>query len=168
MTRRPQWLPGGAHGRDGTGAVGAPRVLFVCTGNICRSALAACYFGARRQTAGAAVSSAGTHAVVGRAMDGPMADLARALGLDPSRHRSRQVTGRILNESDIVFTFGPEHYEWILANHPDATDRVLELGRVGHALAPLSRHRYLPWDALPGLVRERRPAAGPAQGHTWR
>ena len=158
MTRRPQWLPGGAHGRDGTGAVGAPRVLFVCTGNICRSALAACYFGARRQTAGAAVSSAGTHAVVGRAMDGPMADLARALGLDPSRHRSRQVTGRILNESDIVFTFGPEHYEWILANHPDATDRVLELGRVGHALAPLSRHRYLPWDALPGLVRERRPA----------
>ena len=68
MTRRPQWLPGGAHGQGGT-AVGAPRVLFVCTGNICRSALAACYFGARRQTAGIAVSSAGTHALAGRAMD---------------------------------------------------------------------------------------------------
>ena len=104
------------------------------------------------------MSSAGTHALAGRAMDGPMASHARALGLDPSGHRSRQVTGRILNESDIIFTFGPEHYEWILANHPDAVDRVLELGRVGHALAPLSRHRYLPWDALPGLVRERRPA----------
>ena len=158
MTRRPQWLPGGAHGRGGTGAIGAPRVLFVCTGNICRSALAACYFGAQRQTAGVAVSSAGTHAMTGRAMDEPMAHRARALGLDPSRHRSRQVTGRILNESDIVFTFGPEHYEWILANHPDAIDRVLELGRAGHALAALSRHRYLSWDSLPELVRERRPA----------
>ena len=158
MTQRPQWLLGGAHGRGGTGVVEAPRVLFVCTGNICRSALAACYFGAQRQIAGVTVSSAGTHAMVGHVMDEPMADRARGLGLDPSRHRSRQVTGRILNESDIVFTFGPEHYEWILANHPDAIDRVLELGRVGHALATLSRHRYLSWDALSELVEERRPA----------
>ena len=55
MTQRPQWLLGGTHGRGGTGVVESPRVLFVCTGNICRSALAACYFGAQRQIAGVTV-----------------------------------------------------------------------------------------------------------------
>jgi protein-tyrosine phosphatase len=56
-----------------------PSILVVCVGNICRSPVAEGLL--RRDVAGAAVASAGLHAVVGHGTQGEMLALARGSAL---------------------------------------------------------------------------------------
>lgn len=94
------------------------RVLFVCTGNTCRSALAEAI--AVREAAARAMhdvipSSAGTSAWDGA----PASDGALLVGierhLDVNSHRSRQLTKEIVAQSDLILAMGPHHVERIEA-----------------------------------------------------
>lgn len=94
------------------------RVLFVCTGNTCRSALAEAV--ASREAAARAMqdvkpSSAGTSAWDGA----PASDGALLVGLerklDVNAHRSRQLTREIVEEADLILAMGPHHVERIEA-----------------------------------------------------
>jgi protein-tyrosine-phosphatase len=94
------------------------RVLFVCTGNTCRSAIAevvGAREAARRGRTDVVVSSAGTSAWDGA----PASDGALLVGierkLDLSSHRSRQVSREIVAESDLILGMGPHHVERIEA-----------------------------------------------------
>jgi protein-tyrosine-phosphatase len=74
------------------------RILFVCTGNTCRSPFAAAV--ARRE--GADADSAGLAAYPG---DGPPVDaveVARELGLDLSSHRAQPLTPEMLDRAEVV------------------------------------------------------------------
>ena len=68
------------------------RVLFVCTGNICRSPMGELLF--RMYTAGTSieVDSAGTHSLVGHEIDGSSAALLTSAGIDSSAFRSKPVS----------------------------------------------------------------------------
>ena len=88
------------------------RILFVCTGNTCRSPLAEAI--TRRILAASGkvnviVESAGTQAWQGA----PASDEALLLGvernLDLSSHRSRRVTREMVEASDLVLVMSPEH-----------------------------------------------------------
>ena len=84
-------------------------VLFVCTGNTCRSPLAVL---ALREELGddaaeVAISSAGTGAAPGLPASAGSLEVAEAEGLDLSGHRSRPVTREILDEADLVFVMSP-------------------------------------------------------------
>lgn len=84
-------------------------VLFVCTGNTCRSPLAVL---ALQQELGddateVAISSAGTGAAPGLPASLGSLQVAAAEGLDLSGHRSRPVTREILDEADLVFVMSP-------------------------------------------------------------
>lgn len=106
------------------------RILFVCTGNVCRSAFAeACLKGMLTDSHRVEVSSAGITALVGSEMDPLMAQEAESRGIDPSEHCARQLTGRMLKSADIVLVFGPEHVAWIAAECPEVLDRVVALGQ---------------------------------------
>jgi protein-tyrosine-phosphatase len=90
------------------------RVLFVCTGNTCRSALAeaiATRLAAERGLHDVVVSSAGTSAWDGA----PASDGALLVGierkLDVNPHRARQLSREIVAESDLVLAMGPHHAE---------------------------------------------------------
>lgn len=94
------------------------RVLFVCTGNTCRSALAeaiAVREAAARGMRDVEPSSAGTSAWDGA----PASDGALLVGierrLDVNAHRSRQLTREIVEESDLILAMGPHHVERIEA-----------------------------------------------------
>ena len=94
------------------------RVLFVCTGNTCRSALAeaiAVREAAARGMLDVQPSSAGTSAWDGA----PASDGALLVGierkLDVNAHRSRQLTREIVEESDLILAMGPHHVERIEA-----------------------------------------------------
>ena len=89
-------------------------VLFVCTGNTCRSPLAESLARAaagRRGIADFAVSSAGTDAWDGS----PASDAALLVGmerqLDLGAHRSRKLTRDIVAAADLIFVMAPNHLE---------------------------------------------------------
>jgi protein-tyrosine-phosphatase len=92
----------------------AMKLLFVCTGNTCRSALSeaiARKIVIERGLIDVEVASAGTSAWDGA----PASDGALLVGLerhlDVSNHRSQQLTRALLESSDLIFTMGPHHLE---------------------------------------------------------
>lgn len=93
-------------------------VLFVCTGNTCRSPLAeaiARKVAIERGLPDLDVSSAGTSAWEGAAAsDGAML-VGLERGLDLNSHRSRQITRDLLDASDLILAMGPHHVERIEA-----------------------------------------------------
>jgi protein-tyrosine-phosphatase len=90
------------------------RLLFVCTGNTCRSALAEAI--ARREAierglSDVEVSSAGTSAWDGSpASDGALL-VALERGLDLSSHRAQQLTRELVQSHDVVLVMGQHHQE---------------------------------------------------------
>jgi protein-tyrosine-phosphatase len=89
-------------------------LLFVCSGNTCRSALAealALKIAARRGIQDINVSSAGTNAWD----NAPATDEALLVGmerdLDLTEHRSRKLTHAIVSEADLIFVMTPGHLE---------------------------------------------------------
>lgn len=89
-------------------------LLFVCTGNTCRSVMAEGI--ARREAIERGlidfdVSSAGTSAWNGApASDGALL-VALEHGVDLSGHRARQLTREIIADQDVVLVMGPHHLE---------------------------------------------------------
>jgi protein-tyrosine-phosphatase len=89
-------------------------LLFVCSGNTCRSALAealARKIAARRGIEDLNVSSAGTNAWD----NAPATDEALLVGmerdLDLTGHRARKLTPTIVSEADLIFVMTPGHLE---------------------------------------------------------
>lgn len=89
-------------------------VLFVCTGNTCRSPLAEVIARAAaraRGLDGLAVSSAGTSAWEGAsASDGSLL-VALEHGLDLAAHRARTLSPALIEQADLILTMGPSHLE---------------------------------------------------------
>ena len=89
-------------------------LLFVCSGNTCRSALAeslARKIAARRGITDLNVSSAGTNAWD----NAPATDEALLVGMerdiDLTGHRSRKLTPAIVSEADLIFVMTPGHLD---------------------------------------------------------
>ncbi|HXQ27685.1 MAG TPA: hypothetical protein VN848_00320 [Gemmatimonadales bacterium] len=88
------------------------KVLLVCTGNICRSPLAAALLERALGARGAAeieVSSAGTGAWDGAPVSEGAYLVGLEQGLDLSGHRARLVTRDLVEQSDLVLTMARHH-----------------------------------------------------------
>jgi protein-tyrosine-phosphatase len=86
-------------------------LLFVCTGNTCRSPMAEVIARDLAKERGLAIEvrSAGIAADdTSGASEGSLL-VAMERGLDLSRHRSRQLTRSLLDDADLVLTMGPSH-----------------------------------------------------------
>lgn len=96
-------------------------VMFVCSGNTCRSPMAECLFNdyARRIGRGdIRAVSAGVSAACGCfASDGAMRAMARR-GLSLSSHRSRSLTERDLRDVSLVVGMSEAHIAAVRARYP--------------------------------------------------
>ena len=152
------------------------RILTVCTGNICRSPYAALLLREGLQWArpGAfEVTSAGTHALVGRPMDEASAALLAAKGLADDDFRARLLTHQLPRPGRRA-RHGIEHKDVVIDETPAAHRRTLTIRELAHVLEDVGTRHDWPalladagaddvvsrWRALPGIVAAHRRRIG--------
>ena len=115
-------------------AVALPRpvesVLFVCHGNIMRSAAAAGFLRDELRVAGITnvrVASAGTHAHDHRAADARAQEAARQLG-SLRDHSAMKLTPKLVAEHDVIFAMDELNYVNIATSYPEARGKLLLFG----------------------------------------
>ncbi len=104
------------------------RVLFVCTGNTCRSPMAeaiARQFASERALDDVTVASAGTSAWDGApASDGALL-VALEHGLDLNTHRAQVLTRELVGGADLILVMSPHHRERALVLGGDGRTHLL-------------------------------------------
>lgn len=108
------------------------RLLFVCTGNTCRSSLAegimkSLLAGRDEPDLAVEVSSAGISAFPGDEASAQSIQVAREMGIDLTGHRSRRLSQQLLGSVDLVLTMTWSHKRAVLAMAPEMESRVLTL-----------------------------------------
>jgi predicted ATP-grasp superfamily ATP-dependent carboligase/protein-tyrosine-phosphatase len=115
-------------GGDGARILAKARhVLFLCHGNINRSAVAQVY-AESRYARRFDYRSAGFHPVQGRPADPTMVDQAATLQLDLHDWSSHTLQAQQLEQADVVFVMEQAHVERLLSSHPQLAGRVFLLG----------------------------------------
>ena len=116
-------------------------VLFLCTGNMCRSPIAEAFLRQKLDAAGITdvrVHSAGLLDSGRSAPDENIAVMAER-GIDISEHRSRQLTDTMLAGADLVIGMAREHVREVAVSASDAWPRTFtlrELVRRGTDVGP--------------------------------
>jgi protein-tyrosine phosphatase len=123
-------------------------ILFVCSGNTCRSPMAEAL--ARRILArkyevseaeldkkGINVISAGSFAMPGARATPQGVEALRELGIDLSQHRSKPLSVELIHQADRIFTMGRAHAMQVAALVPSAAEKVSTLDPSGDIDDPI-------------------------------
>lgn len=104
-------------------------ILFVCTGNTCRSPMAEGILRdmAEKKDLDIEVSSAGIFAHDGGDISLNAIGVMEEIGIDISDYRSKTIDEELLEKADIVLTMGHSHKLFIEEKYEDYRDKVFTL-----------------------------------------
>lgn len=109
-------------------------ILFVCTGNTCRSPMAAFLARAQIHAHGLpwTVESAGLFATHGLPLTAPAANalIHRQVPLQP--HHSQPISAALVAHSNLILPMTASHAEELRQRFPDAADKIIEFGTFVH------------------------------------
>ncbi|HEV3165697.1 MAG TPA: Sua5/YciO/YrdC/YwlC family protein [Isosphaeraceae bacterium] len=118
-------------------------VLFVCTGNTCRSPMAEALCKAmlaerlgcrldQLESKGFVVESAGVAAVDGMPAATNAVEIVSSLGGSLERHASRRLTPELVQHADLIVTMTRDHHDVLLTHLPEAAHRTRLLDPEGN------------------------------------
>jgi glycine hydroxymethyltransferase len=103
-------------------------VLFVCTGNVCRSPMAEGLFQhAAKGLSGYRALSAGLGAMEGQPPSAYAVQVVKELGIDISNQRSRMLSPDLVQEADYIFGMTHSHIDTVMMLYPQAAEKTFLL-----------------------------------------
>lgn len=134
-------------------------ILTVCTGNICRSALAEYYLKHSLDAAHFAVASAGTHAVKNGRVPAPQVAIAHRLGLTGiTQHVATQLSPAQISPARLILTATLEHRRRIVRMVPSAAKKTFSFREFAHLCSQVSEQDIIELTKS-GLASTEIPAA---------
>lgn len=105
------------------------RVLFVCTGNTCRSPMAEMMLRKKAAAKGCnlEVRSAGLSAFNGAGASKAAIRVMEEKGIDHRSHRSRPISAEEVTWADLIFTMTSAHRQLLVQSFPEAADKLYTL-----------------------------------------
>ncbi len=103
------------------------RVCFVCTGNTCRSPMAAALFNHYLKSKGRHADSAGTHASQGAAMSKHAKTALKEAGIDVVAHSAKRITEKIIADFDRVVCMTAGHALALISAYPQHAGKITAL-----------------------------------------
>ena len=102
------------------------RILFVCSGNTCRSPMAEA--AANHLLSGVEARSAGLATYAGMPASPHSQQAMAEIGIDIRNHRSQLVSRELLEWADWVLTMTETHKKVLLQHAPEYKDKIFTLG----------------------------------------
>ena len=115
-------------------------ILFICTGNVCRSPMAEALF--RRVVQGRGefrVLSAGIGAMNGQPPTPHSARAMQELGVDISAQRSRMLTAELVRSADLILGMTHGHTDTVTMLYPAASEKTFLLREFDETLEPYEK-----------------------------